>query len=144
MSKKYRTPNGELFKIASQKIKNSKGKNTKKKRKASKNSFGKLSTSDRKNLSNGLFLLKGMVTSGFSEDRQKLAIGEQDVSKIHKCILVYRDLIERLVRTLANDAEDTYKIKKEIESLLDYSKITQAARDGVLIKYKWRTKGSNI
>ena len=143
MSKKYRTPNGELFKIASQKIKNSKGKNTKKKRKASKNSFGKLSTSDRKNLSNGLFLLKGMVTSGFSEDRQKLAIGEQDVSKIHKCILVYRDLIERLVRTLANDAEDTYKIKKEIESLLDYSKITQAARDGVLIKQETRRENIN-
>lgn len=143
MKKNFNEKNATSIKFITEKIKRDKNKSnpqTKKQKRKMKKTYesGKLSTSNRKNISIGLHILERIIYEGFDMQERQLLLGKQDISKIHKEIVTYRTLMEDFIQRLSISAEDEYELQKRIESLSDYSKIVQAARDGILIKQEKR------
>ena len=107
-----------------------------------KNSYssGTVSLSDRRNIGIGLDILERIVQEGFYIQEKQLLSGEQDVTRIQKDISSYKILMQELLRRLSIGARDEYELQKRIELLSEYSKIAQAARDGIILKQQKRTE----
>ena len=144
MDKRYNGNNGISVQLIVSKIEqelNNRFTQPKKDRKVKKtHKIRTLSTSDRKHLSMGLQVLERIVTEGFDSEAQKLLSGKTDVSKLTKEIVGYRSLIESFLQKISMDARDMYDLQQRIDLLTDYSEISQAARDGIILKQETRTE----
>lgn len=145
MKNKFSGKNGISIEFITKKIKRESetSKKTGNRRKG-KNSYkaGELSTSDRKHISIGLYILKRIICEGFNIQERKLLSGEQDVSKIQKEVRNYKVLMDDFIRRLSDGSRDEYELYKRMELLSDYSQITQAARDGVIVKREKRIENN--
>ncbi len=101
-----------------------------------KNSYksGKLDSKDMKDIATGLEMLRKITNETLRVQVDKLLSGEQDVSRARKEFVGYRDIMGDFLRRLSIGAREEYSIQKRIELLSDYSQISQAARDGVILK----------
>lgn len=144
MRKNLRGKNGISVKLITQKLKKEMIKKPPQignKRKI-KNSFesGKLTTSDWKYISIGLKTLDRIVNEGIFAQENQLLSGESDVSRIKKEIFGFKTIIQDCINRLANSSRDEYELHKAIDLLSDYSQITQAARDGIIVKQEKRVE----
>ena len=143
MEKKYIGENGISIKLITEKIKrevinrNEKGQKIKKKNYPQS---GKLIVSDRKILTIGIHLLYRIVTEGINKQQKELLLGKEDVSKVRKEILGYSDIIKEFMRRIYVGAEFEYNLQQSIDITLEQSKISQAVRDGVILKQEKRTE----
>ena len=144
MRKNLRGKNGISVKLITQKLKKEMIKKPPQignKRKI-KNSFesGKLTTSDWKYISIGLKTLDRIVNEGIFAQENQLLSGKSDVSRIKKEIFGFKTIIQDCINRLANSSRDEYELHKAIDLLSDYSQITQAARDGIIVKQEKRVE----
>lgn len=145
MSRNLKGKNGISIEIIAKKIQmelNRKELKTKENNKKSidKNKItgGKLSTKDWQNIALGMDILTRISRDKFDEQEKLLTIEEKDVSKLRKELVGYRGIIEETLKRLSIGAIDEYEISKKINMLLKYTKVTQAARDGVILKQEKR------
>lgn len=143
----YKGKNGISIKIITKKI-NAELKKTNPqigKKRDAKSSYrsGIFSSQDLKNISVGLEVLGRITNEAFRVQNNKLLSGEQDVSRVKKEIVGYRDVMDDFIRRLLIGARDEYEIQKRIDLLPDYSQIAQAARDGIIIKQAKRQEKIN-
>ena len=148
-AKSYESKSGESIKLIMDAIKSrlddSKEikKNLVNKKKNRRVSFGNLSTKDLKNVALGLDMLSKISRDKFDDQHTKLLTGEDDVSKVKKDVANYRYIIEETISRLSKGAREEYEIHKKISNLLRYTKITQAARDGVILRQETRNEVIN-
>lgn len=144
MKKNLRGKNGISIRLVTQKLKKEMIKTPPQigNKRRIKNSFesGKLTTSDWKYISIGLKTLDRIVNEGIFVQENQLLSGKSDVSRIKKEILGFKELIQDCINRLANSSRDEYEFQKTIDLLLDYSQITQAARDGIIVKQEKRVE----
>lgn len=100
------------------------------------NSFkkGKLTTNDWKNISIGLQIIERIVNDGFDKQGMELLSGQDDVSKVKKSVNGFQEVILESLRRLKRGAFEELDFQERIDLLYDYSEISQAARDGIIIK----------
>ena len=100
------------------------------------NSFkkGKLTTNDWKNISIGLQIIEKILNDGFDKIERELLSGQDDVSKVKKSVNGFQKVILESLERLEREAFDELDFQERIDSLYDYSEISQAARDGIIIK----------
>lgn len=143
----YNGKNGTSIKIITEKINAEHKKRNpqigKKRDAKSSYRYGIFSSQDLKNISFGLEVLGRITNEAFRVQDNKLLSGEQDVSRVKKEIVGYRNVMDDFIRRLSIGARDEYEIQKRIEVLPDYSQIAQAARDGVIIKQEKRQEKIN-
>ena len=111
-----------------------KTQNRKKRKVKTKYRTGTLVTDDWKNIAMGLGIMSRLTNETFRMQNSKLLSGKQDVSKFKKEIIGYKFVMDDFLRKLRIGAEQEYNIRKRTDSLLDYTKISQAARDGLILK----------
>lgn len=142
MKKELNGKNGISIKIITSKIRNELNGNTPKKinKRTLKNvsKRGKIQTSDLQNLNIGLGILEKMVHEGFNIRDERLLLGKNDISKAQKNIVSYRSVMEDFLRRISSATKTEYQLKKREEDLANYSKIAQAARDGIILKKEKR------
>ncbi len=144
MKKKLSGNNGISIKILTEILRKEMIKTTSqiKTKRKTKNTFeaGKLTTSDWKHLSIGLHILEIITHEGFSSQAKQLLAGNRDVSKIQKEIVGYQGVMKDFLQRLSKGSRDEYALQKRLDSLVDYSQIAQAARDGIIVKQEKRTE----
>jgi len=136
MDLRFNGKNGISARLITEKIKKevSRGKNEDKRK--IRNSFksGKLSAKDMKNIAFGMEMLGRIVNESFNVQYNELLQGEKDVGRIKKDIIEYRHVMEDFLRRIRVGAREEYFVRKRIELLPDYTQISQAARDGIILK----------
>ena len=141
---------GETIKIITQTIKKEMHLNTpqiQKKHKGMKIGTrikkGELLISDWNNIYIGLKFLNGEIQKKLTNGLAKKVTNGEELSKIQKIAMQYKSLIE----VFMNRIQQGVQIKKELhidtDSLYDYAKISQAARDGIITKKKERIEVIN-
>lgn len=129
---------GISIKLITEKIRT---ENSPKKRKLAEDvthKSGTLKTNDWKNISMGLEILKRLVGQNLRMQDTKLRSGTQDVSKIKKEFMGYSSVINDCLNRLDRGVKEEWYLREDIDSLLDYPKVAQAARDGVILKKERR------
>ena len=79
-------------------------------------------------------MLGRIVNESFNVQYNELLQGEKDVGRIKKDIIEYRHVMEDFLRRIRVGAREEYFVRKRIELLPDYTQISQAARDGIILK----------
>lgn len=110
------------------------------KKRDTKSSFkaGVISPQDWKSISLGLKVLERVVDEAFGTQYNELLSGQKDVGRVKREIIGYRNVMDDFIRRLVIGANDEAYVQQQIDSLVDYSQIAQAARDGVIIKQEKR------
>lgn len=136
MDLRFNGKNGISARLITEKIKKeaSRGKNEDKRK--IRNSFksGKLSAKDMKSIAFGMEMLGRILNESFNVQYNELLQGEKDVGRIKKDIFEYRHVMEDFLRRIRVGAREEYFVRKRIELLPDYTQISQAARDGIILK----------
>ena len=136
MDLRFNGKNGISARLITEKIKKevSMGKNEDKRK--IRNSFksGKLSAKDMKNIAFGMEMLGRILNESFNVQYNELLQGEKDVGRIKKDIFEYRHVMEDFLRRIRVGTREEYFVRKRIELLPDYTRISQAARDGIILK----------
>lgn len=136
MDLRFNGKNGISARLITEKIKKevSRGKNEDKRK--IRNSFksGKLSAKDMKNIAFGMEMLGRILNESFNVQYNELLQGEKDVGRIKKDIFEYRHVMEDFLRRIRVGTREEYFVRKRIELLPDYTRISQAARDGIILK----------
>ena len=128
--------NGISAKLITSKIKKEASRDNKEKKRKIRNSFksGKLSAKDMKTIALGLEMLGRIINESYNNQYSELLQGDKDVSKFRKDIIEFRDIMADFLRRIKVGAREEYFVRKRIELLPNYSQISQAARDGVILK----------
>lgn len=136
MDLRFNGKNGISARLITEKIKKevSMGKNEDKRK--IRNSFksGKLSAKDMKNIAFGMEMFGRILNESFNVQYNELLQGEKDVGRIKKDIFEYRHVMEDFLRRIRVGTREEYFVRKRIELLPDYTRISQAARDGIILK----------
>ena len=90
-------------------------------------------------ISLGIDALNKITREAFGMWEKQLLAGNKDVSRVQKEVFTFRQVIDDFIKTLSIRAGEEAKIQRRIEALKDHSQITQAARDGVIVKKEKRT-----
>ena len=99
---------------------------------------GTLKSDDWKKITTGVSILHEAIYDGMDSQRDKLAIGNEDVSKTKLNIWNFRYIIEDSIRRLYRLSDTEAEAKYQMEVLNSYSDIAQAARDGIILKQETR------
>lgn len=91
-------------------------------------------------ISLGIDALNKITREAFGMWEKQLLAGNKDVSRVQKEVFTFRQVIDDFIKTLSIRAGEEAKIQRRIEALKDHSQITQAARDGVIVKKEKRTE----
>ena len=136
MDLRFNGKNGISARLITEKIKKevSRGKNEDKRKIRNTFKSGKLSAKDMKNIAFGLEMLGRILNESFNVQYNELLQGEKDVSRIKKDIFEYRHVMEDFLRRIRVGTKEEYFVRKRIELLPDYTQISQAARDGIILK----------
>lgn len=136
MDLRFNGKNGISARLITEKIKKevSRGKNEDKRKIRNTFKSGKLSAKDMKNIAFGLEMLGRILNESFNIQYNELLQGEKDVSRIKKDIFEYRHVMEDFLRRIRVGTKEEYFVRKRIELLPDYTQISQAARDGIILK----------
>ena len=145
MKKTYTGQTGTTIKLITSKIekeldRTKKNRTRKKRKNINSYKFGKLSVSDLENVGIGIDLFERMLRYEFDQQELKLISGEEDISKIRKDVVGYRNIIENIVRRISLLAREEFEITSRVESLSEKYDIAQAARDGILLKKETRAE----
>lgn len=89
-------------------------------------------------ISLGIETLNKITREAFGMWEKQLLAGNKDVSRVQKEVFTFRQVIDDFIKSLAIRAGEEAEIQRRIEALKDHSQITQAARDGVIIKKEKR------
>lgn len=110
------------------------------KKRDTKSSFktGTINTQDWKRISLGLKVLEKVMDETLGVQYNELLSGQNDVSRVRREIVGYRNVMDDFIRRLVIGANDEAYVQQQIDSLADYSQIAQAARDGIIIKKEKR------
>lgn len=149
MKRNLRGKNGVAIKILTKKLSSERRKNntskvrnnakTRKRPKIRKNySFRKLKTSDLKNIDMGIWVIERIINEGLDIKDNELLKGEQDVSRLKKELLNYRYVMDDFLKRIRNGVRNEFEIQTKINSLSKYYEISQAARDGIILKQEER------
>ena len=136
MDLRFNGKNGISARLITEKIKKevSRGKNEDKRKIRNYFKSGKLSAKDMKNIAFGMEMLGRILNESFNVQYNELLQGEKDVSRIKKDIFEYRHVMEDFLRRIRVGTREEYFVRKRIELLPDYTRISQAARDGIILK----------
>ena len=136
MDLRFNGKNGISARLITEKIKKevSRGKNEDKRKIRNTFKSGKLSAKDMKNIAFGMEMLGRILNESFNVQYNELLQGEKDVSRIEKDIFEYRHVMEDFLRRIRVGTREEYFVRKRIELLPDYTQISQAARDGIILK----------
>ena len=146
IEKKYETKTGMSIKLISNKIRDElNGRKVKEEKRNLVDSYstGKLETKDLRNIAIGMDMLYRASRDKLIEQKIKLQSGKDDVSKLKKDVAEYRFVIEETLARLSAQARDEYELRRKISNLLKYTKIAQAARDGILVRQETRNEKIN-
>lgn len=100
---------------------------------------GTLKANDWKKISMGLGVMRSLINDALKMEEIKLKSGSQEeVSKIRKTFVGYTSIMYDCLRRLDRGVKDEIQLRSDIEELLEYSPIMQAARDGVILKQETR------
>lgn len=83
-----------------------------------------------------------MTRQGISFNDQKLLTGDKDISKSTNNIQGFLKIMPTILSRLSKYSRDEYLLQKKINSLTEYSRIAQAARDGIILQQETRKEKS--
>ena len=99
---------------------------------------GKLSVSDWNYICQGLDCILKILDDKIDRNVTQKAISQVDSSKIQKYVIEYRKLVENFLFRIKDSARLQMRLHEEIDPLYEFAQISQAARDGIIMKKEER------
>ena len=99
---------------------------------------GKLSVSDWNYICEGLDCVTKILEDKIDRNVTQKAISQADSSKIQKYVIEYRKLVENFLFRIKDSARLQMRLHEEIDPLYEFAQISQAARDGIIMKKEER------
>lgn len=99
---------------------------------------GKLSVSDWNYICQGLNCILKILDDKIDRNVTQKAISQVDSSKIQKYVIEYRKLVENFLFRIKDSARLQMRLHEEIDPLYEFAQISQAARDGIIMKKEER------
>lgn len=139
MDKNYTGKDGLSIKLIKNKINQTINKRNKEKVKLRKTyASGTLKSDDMKKITIGSSLLYELIYNNIYFQKDKLLLGDKDISKAKVNIWNFRNVLDSCSRDLYRLSSMQYDYKFQMEVLENYADIAQAARDGVILKQETR------
>ena len=140
----FKGKNGISIEIITQKVKKELKLNRPKIKKNKRNlknriKDGKLSVSDWNYICEGLDCVTKILEDKIDRNVTQKAISQADSSKIQKYVIEYRKLVENFLFRIKDSARLQMRLHEKIDPLYEFAQISQAARDGIIMKKEERT-----
>ena len=100
---------------------------------------GKLSVSDWNYICQVMDCLLKILDDKIDRNVTQKAISQADSSKIQKYVIEYRKLVENFLFRIKDSARLQMRLHEKIDPLYEFAQISQAARDGIIMKKEERT-----